>query len=140
MSLKYTIKRVLKESKSEKIIELINKHGIKSIINMVGSYKKLKDLIGRDIDDKIKIDIIKDFVYENDFWINLNESENTIFYKSIGNEQEDIEYLSIDNAVVRIYEKVGDDWEHVDEYGVPYEELPDDIIDTIFDLVISDKI
>jgi hypothetical protein len=128
---------LLKEDSQQKILSLINKHGIGSIIDMVGGYSKLKELVGDNLTKEMKIDVIISYTEKNDGWVSLNDSDDDFVYKETEDGEKFIEYLTSEGVVVVTYEKQGDDWEKIDEYYIWYGHLPDNIFDKIFDLVIK---
>ena len=103
----------------------------------MGGYDVIKNILGEDILKDKKIDTIDDFVFENDSWFNLNQYNREFIYKIKENEEEQVEYLSGEGAVIVVYEKDGNEWNQIDEYTVWYGDLPEIIFDKIFNIVVE---
>jgi len=138
MSIRQTIKRVLKEDTKQEVLDFIDEFGISRAVSFFGG-DVLKDILGNDLTKEVILKTIRNFVEENDYWVNLNQHGDEFLYKVTENGEESIEYLTSDGVIVVIYEKQGDDWEVIDEYVIWYEDLSDDIFDKIFNLIIKYK-
>ena len=140
MRIRETIKRVLNEGTKDKIIKLIKQTGIVTAARYVGGYDELKTLIGDyEIPTEMKIDVIYDFVSKNDDGVSLGDFNGPIFYKEDNDGYHQVEYLGLSRAAINIWG--GYDFS-VDkgEYGVYYENLPEKILEEIFEIAINDLI
>jgi hypothetical protein len=133
---------VMNEGVDDKIINMVNSLGIITASKFVGGYDKLFNMLGDyELTRDMKIRLIKEFI--------VNESEDRgmgvieltdedIPFEAHGEYLHAIEYLYGDSVVVRIW---GDDYD-TDEgnYHVSYEELPENIINEIFSIIMTELI
>jgi hypothetical protein len=122
----------------ENLINQIEKNGLKYALDMTNfSYTKLWSIIGDEyLTRKIKQEFIQDFFKSFGYGINLIEFEiDPIYYNSNQKEYGEITYLGINKVSVTVWDRESNDIEG--EFGVFYHNLNDDMIDSIFDIVIE---
>jgi hypothetical protein len=138
MTLQETIRKVLREGVDDKIINMVNSLGIITASKFVGGYDKLFQILGdHDLTKDMKIRLIKEFIVKKSQGSGVGVIE-LIPFEVHGEYLHVIEYLYDDSVVVRIW---GDDYD-TDEgnYNVSYEELPENIINEIFSIIITELI
>ena len=147
MNLRDKIREVLTETKENKLISMIKKHGIVSTSDFVGGYDRLFKLLGDyELTKKDKVEIIKNHIYRNwDGWVDLNDFGKEFTYVDNKPHYTEIaEYLGGVAIYVKQYryseETDSYDWENYREFHIKYEDLPDNILDHIFKLIIEHKI
>jgi hypothetical protein len=125
-------------SLKEKLINQIEKNGLKLVLDITNfSYTKLWSIIGDEyLTRKIKQEFIQDFFKSFGYGIALIEFEiDPIYYSSNDKEYREITYLGINKVSVTVWDRESNDIEG--EFGVLYHNLNDDMIDSIFDIVIE---
>jgi len=140
MNLQENINRIqslLFEDKEEVIRRMVNKIGLNQTIKMMGNYHKVKPYLK--VIDKVnfikeKIDEISKELGSSGFSLyELNEPP--IFYDEDDNELKQIEYLGEDSVYVDVYND--DSNTHVGDFEVTYEDLPVEIIEEIFEILLN---
>ena len=122
----------------DNLISQIEKNGLKYALDMTNfSYTKLWSIIGDEyLTRKIKQEFIQDFFKSFGYGISLIEFEiDPIYYNSNDKEYREITYLGINKVSVTVWDRESNDIEG--EFGVLYHNLNDDMIDSIFDIVIE---
>jgi hypothetical protein len=122
----------------EKLINQIEKNGLKYALDMTSlSYNKLWLTIGDEyLTRKIKQEFIQDFFKSLGYGIGLIEFDiEPIYLNSNEKEYREISYLGINKVSVTVWDRETNDIEG--EFGVLYDNLNDDMIDSIFDIVIE---
>lgn len=141
MNLLRTIKKILSEEHKflEVILDQISKIGLYPTLKITGlSYTKLFSMgIGPEyFTRKIKQEFIQDFFKSLGYGVSLIEfNTEPIYYNSNEKEYREISYLGINKVAVTVWDRETNDIEG--EFGVLYHNLNDDMIDSIFDIVIS---
>jgi hypothetical protein len=140
MTLQETIRKVLKENLDDKIINMVNSLGIMTASKFVGGYKKLFKILDKyGVTKDMQIKLIKDYIGNRDglglYEINLAD----ILFKEVNDEAHFVVYLEKDGALIQIWSGYDNDTDG-GEYKINYEELPDNVIDEIYDVIIFDII
>jgi len=133
------IRKVLKEGVKERIIELIDSHGLESAISFVGGWEELKNIVGEEyITTKHMIDYIKEVARKNDGISVYDFDEDPIFYEETKSEYREIRYFGFVRVTVqRWYKETFDD---LGDLHIFYEKLSDDVIKRIFEFLIDKNI
>jgi hypothetical protein len=125
---------------NSKITKLIDSVGLMTAINAFGGYDELVSRYGNDVisrDKKIKF--IKEFYRENEgqdtsLYFGDFDISPIHFYEDKKVEKQ-IEFIGENGVFVDVYSKTNFNvWMEV--YTVPYEELPEDVLDEIFSTLI----
>ena len=130
-----TIKRILKESIKDKIINQIDKLGLYAFMKMSGmSYPKIFSIAGNDwITNKVMIDFIKDDIRDDGVFSVLEIGYDPILYGKTNDEYREISYFSKNYVYVDVYS--GNN--NLGDFKVMYENLSDNILKECFDLVMD---
>jgi len=137
MNLQENIRKVLKEGVKEKMIKLIDEHGLISAINFVGGWKTLKEMLGDYyINTKLMIDFIKNLIREYGGLSVFDFDEDPIFYNKTPTEYREIHYFGVDRVTVQVWNK--ETFDDEGEFHVAYEALDDATIMEIFELLIEE--
>lgn len=137
--MKYIITEEQLKGINKTIIKLIDAEGILKVIDIVGGYDTLKELLGDyEIPKQLKIDAIKGYIDNHTGGgIHLGElDENPIPYFENDNGYHQIEYLGPSRAIINVwggYNGLTDKG----EYGVYYEKLPEKSLDDIIEMIIN---
>jgi hypothetical protein len=136
MNLQENIRKVLKEGVKEKMIKLIDEHGLISAINFVGGWDTLKRMLGDyQINTKLMIDFIKDLTREYGGLSVFDFDESPIFYGRTKTEYREISYFGISHVTVQVWNN--ETFSDEGEMHVPYTNLNDTIIMEIFELLLE---
>jgi hypothetical protein len=133
----HRIKTLMVENRTEVAIRrMIDKYGIYDTINNIGDI--VLDYITND--DKIEFitNSVKKFIsqYEATDGFNVSEIyESPILYKHGKYEMEQIEYFNSDSVNVDVYNNETD--AHLGDYIVRYEDLPKNIVNEIFMMLLN---
>jgi len=125
-------------SLKEKLINQIEKHGLKFVLDITNfSYTKLWSIVGDEyLTRRIKQEFIQDFFKSLGYGIGLIEFDiEPIYHNSNEKEYREISYLGINKVSVTVWDRETNDIEG--EFGIPYFNLKDSTIDSIFDVVIE---
>jgi hypothetical protein len=129
------------DNKTSKIQTMIDNMGIVPTIKFFGGYDYLTDVYGNDVFTKeSKINFIKEFYLENEgretsLYFGDFDISPIHFYEDKKVEKQ-IEFIEEDGVFVDVYSKTNFNvWMEV--YKVPYEELPEDVLDEIFSILIN---
>jgi hypothetical protein len=129
----YRIQSLITEDKEKVIKTMINKHGLYDTIKMMGNYHKIEPYL-KEID---KVNFIKEKVYElnNGRSIHLSVIDgDIIYYGEEDGEEHQIEWLGKDSVTVKTY---GDNMNYIGTFNVNYENLPSQIIDKLFEILVN---
>jgi hypothetical protein len=139
MNLRENIRKVLSEGVRERIIELIDSHGLESAISFVGGWEELKDIVGEDdITTKHMVGFIKEVTRKAGGLSVFDFDEDPIFYEQTQSEYREITYFGPTRVTVqRWYKETFDD---LGDFHIFYEKLSDDVIKRIFEFLIDKKI
>lgn len=136
MSIKQTIRKVLKEGVKEKMIKLIDEHGLISATNFVGGWNTLKKMLGDyQINTKLMIDFIKDLTREYGGLSVFDFDESPIFYNKTKTEYREIPYFGTSHVTVQVWNN--ETFNDEGDFHVPYENLDDATIMEIFELLLE---
>jgi hypothetical protein len=139
MKLKETIKRVLKEDKIYKVINLINNHGLLSALDYFGGWKRIQELANiEEPTRKMAITFIKDLIKKYGA-ISVHEIEkDPIFYEKDNIEYKEIDFFGRFTAIGTVW-SFDDETESKDigEFQLRYEELDNVMIYRIFDMLMD---
>lgn len=137
--LKESIKKILREdvSLNNKIRKQIDKLGLYEFMRLSGwSWSKIVSIIGVDfLTYKMMSEFIPAALNEIGAFGLGEINEDTILYNSNQDEVREINYLGINRAIVDVWGGI-DFQEHKGEFGVHYYNLPDNILEEVFDVVI----
>jgi hypothetical protein len=131
---------VSENDNNSKITKLIDSVGLITAINAFGGYDELVSRYGNDVisrDKKIKF--IKEFYRENEYqdtslYLGDFDISPIHFYEDKKVEKQ-IEFIDENGVFVDVYSKTNyNAWMEV--YTVPYEELPEDVLNEIFSTLI----
>lgn len=137
--MKYIINEEQLKGITKSIIKLIDAEGILKVIDIVGGYDTLKELLGDyDIPKQLKIDTIKDYIdTKTDGGIHLGElDEEPIPYHEDNDGYHQIEYLGPSRAIINVWGGYNGQTDK-GEYGVYYEKLPEKSLDDIIEMIIN---
>ena len=142
MNLQENIKRILREEytvRQMKLLTIASKVGLLKTAEMVGGIKDLINMLGDEfLTTNNKIKIIKEIVETtNDEYITLMDmNENPIVIKDEDGELSQIEMIYKEDVAVFHYGgyKYSQD---LGESYMSYEELPKDVLDDIFNMVLD---
>ena len=145
MNLQESIRRVLREEytvRQMKLLTIASKVGLLKTAEMVGGVEDLMNMLGDEfLTTNNKIKIIKEVVettdYEHDPYITLMDmNENPIVLKDEDGELSQIEMINKEDVTVFHYG--GYKYSQIlDESYMSYEELPKDVLDDIFNMVLD---
>ena len=142
MNLQENIRRILREEytvKQMKLLTIASKVGLLKTAEMVGGVEDLMNMLGDEfLTTNNKIKIIKEVVETtDDEYITLMDmNENPIVLKDEDGELSQIEMIYREDVAVFHYG--GYKYSQIlDESYMSYEELPKDVLDDIFDMVLD---
>ena len=135
MNLQENIRKVLREGVKEKMIDIIDSHGLMFAINFVGGWETLKELLVHyDMPTKYILGFIKELVKDHNGISIFNFDEDPIFYKETETVFSEITFFGSNGVIVQDWEKDTNDY--FGEELVKYENLDDDIITDIFNFLV----
>jgi len=121
------------------VLKHIDKFGLKDVMDIMGlSFTKIFSIgIGTEyFTRKIKQEFIQNFFKSLGYGVSLIELDiEPIYYNRNNTEYREITYLGINKVSVTVWNNETNDIEG--EFGVFYHNLNDDMIDSIFDIVIE---
>ena len=135
------IQSLLTENKEEIIKNMIDKHGLNHVIKLMGGYDSVLNSLGREyFTNDVKLKYVKEKVNElcDEYGsgVALTEiDESPIFYDETEDGIRQIEYLSKNKVYVDVYE--GNGHTHVGDFTVMYENLPTQILNELFEMLIN---
>ena len=135
------IQSLLTENKEEIIKNMIDKHGLNHVIKLMGGYDSVLNILGREyFTNDVKLKYVKEKVNElcdeYDGGVLLTAiDESPIFYDETEDKIGQIEYLSKNKVYVDVYE--GNGHTHVGDFTVMYENLPTQILNELFEMLIN---
>lgn len=141
MNLQQTIRIILREKSlgSDKMKKQIHKMGLYQFMKLSGlSWAHIVSIIGVDfLSYKMMADFIPNAMNDNVGGFGLIEiGEDPIPYSSNDNEVREINFLGVNRAMVDVWG--GNNFEkNLGEFGVHYYNLPDDILEQVFDIVMK---
>jgi hypothetical protein len=142
MNLQENIRRILREEytvKQMKLLTIASKVGLLKTADMVGGIEDLINILGDEfLTTNNKIKIIKEVVETtDDEYITLMDmNENPIVLKDEDGELSQIEMINKEDVTVFHYG--GYKYSQIlDESYMSYEELPKDVLDDIFNMVLD---
>jgi len=142
MNIQENIRRILREEytvKQMKLLTIASKVGLLKTAEMVGGVEYLINMLGDEfLTTNNKIKIIKEVIETTDYeYITLMDmNENPIVLKDEDGELSQIEMIHREDVVVFHYS--GYKYSQIlDESYMSYEELPKDVLDDIFDMVLD---
>jgi len=120
-----------------KLSNLIDKSGLLSASQMTGIHpNKLISMVGESkLTNKVMINYIQDVIKETGGFGLIEYDEDPILYGSNENEVREINFLGMSSVIVDVYDY--DLNKHLGEFRVSYLNLPDDIIEKIYNVVID---
>jgi hypothetical protein len=120
-----------------KLSHLIDKIGLLSASQMTGIHpNKLISMVGESgLTNKVMINYIQDVIKETGGFSLIEYDEDPILYGSNENEVREINFLGMSSVIVDVYDY--DLTKHLGEFRVLYLNLPDDIIEKIYNVVID---
>lgn len=116
------------------VLKYIDKFGLKDVMDIMGlSFTKIFSIgIGAEyFTRKIKQEFIQNFFKSLGYGVDIEP----IYYNRNNTEYREITYLGINKVSVTVWNNETNDIEG--EFGVLYHNLNDDMIDSIFDIVIE---
>jgi hypothetical protein len=119
---------------------MIDTIGMESTIKFFGGYDAIKDIYGNELFNKDnKIKFIKAYLNKHKHYLRYGNlftdyDERPIHVYEDKKVIKQIESLDEEGAFVDVYGKPHDAW--IEGYNVPYEELPNDILDEIFGFIV----
>ena len=142
MNLQQNIKRILREEytvRQMKLLTIASKVGLLKTGEMFGGIEYLINVLGDEfLTTNNKIKIIKEVIETTDYeYITLMDmNENPIVLKDEDGELSQIEMINKEDVTVFHYG--GYKYSQIlDESYMSYEELPKDVLDDIFDMVLD---
>ena len=142
MNLKENIKRILREEytvKQMKLLTIASQAGLLKTGEMFGGIEYLINVLGDEfLTTNNKIKIIKEVVETTDdeYIVLMDMNENPIVLKDEDGELSQIEMINKEDVTVFHYG--GYKYSQIlDESYMSYEELPKDVLDDIFDMVLD---
>jgi hypothetical protein len=133
------IRTILKEENlRQRLITQIEKIGVLNTAQIVGGLKRLTHILGDEhLTHEIKINFIKEIIsWTNSFLSDYEIRELPLLIGVKDGERRYIEFLNEKN--VTIFHYGGHRYsEELAEYDMPWEELPKDILDKIFNMVLK---
>ena len=135
------IQSLLTENKEEIIKNMIDKHGLNHVIKLMSGYDSVLNSLGREyFTNDVKLKYVKEKVNElcDEYGsgVALTEiDESPIFYYETEDGIRQIEYLSKNKVYVDVYE--GNGHTHVGDFTVMYENLPTQILNELFEMLIN---
>ena len=142
MNRQENVRRILREeytAKQMKLLTLVSKLGLLKVGKMLGGVEDLINVLGDEfLTTNNKIKIIKEVVETTDYeYITLMDmNENPIVLKDEDGELSQIEMIYREDVAVFHYG--GYKYSQIlDESYMSYEELPKDVLDDIFDMVLD---
>jgi hypothetical protein len=142
MNLQQNIKRILREEytvKQMKLLTLVSKVGLLKTGEMFGGIEYLINMLGDEfLTTNNKVKIIREVVETTDYeYITLMDmNENPIVLKDEDGKLSQIEMINKEDVTVFHY----GGYEYSQDLGesyMSYEELPKDVLDDIFDMVLD---
>jgi hypothetical protein len=134
---------IITEDKSDVMLKMVNKIGLFQTIKFIGGYKRFKKYLGdTELPKHNMIDFIKEVVM---MWMEvsrqpgisiLETSDKPIDCGSDEDFTRQTQFLSKDTAYVDVYDNkpLG---MMSDSYMIPYEDLPKDSLEKIFEIMID---
>jgi hypothetical protein len=142
MNLQQNIKRILREEytvKQMKLLTIASQAGLLKTGEMFGGIEYLINVLGDEfLTTNNKIKIIKEVVETTDdeYIVLMDMNENPIVLKDEDGELSQIEMINKEDVTVFHYG--GYKYSQIlDESYMSYEELPKDVLDDIFDMVLD---
>ena len=141
MNLQESIRRILREelSGADKMKKQIHKIGLYQFMKLSGlSWAHIVSIIGVDfLSYKMMADFIPNAMNDNVGGFGLIEiGEDPIPYSSNDNEVREINFLGVNRAIVDVWG--GNNFEkNLGEFGVHYYNLPDNILEQVFNIVMT---
>ena len=142
MNLQQNIKRILREEytvKQMKLLTIASQAGLLQTGEMFGGIEYLINVLGDEfLTTNNKIKIIKEVVETTDdeYIVLMDMNENPIVLKDEDGELSQIEMINKEDVTVFHYG--GYKYSQIlDESYMSYEELPKDVLDDIFDMVLD---
>jgi hypothetical protein len=142
MNLQQNIKRILREEytvKQMKLLTIASQAGLLKTGEMFGGIEYLINVLGDEfLTTNNKIKIIKEVVETTDdeYIVLMDMNENQIVLKDEDGELSQIEMINKEDVTVFHYG--GYKYSQIlDESYMSYEELPKDVLDDIFDMVLD---
>ena len=147
MRLRETIKKIIKEetNSNSKIQRMLDEVGLATTIKFFGGFGNFYDKVGNDdITRQHKIDFIKDyFITNRQYFVQeggnlfMDYGAQPILFYEDDEQIKQIEAFSDKVIYVDLYVKDedGDSWSEVEE--LPYEDVPDDVLDELFYFVMD---
>lgn len=128
---------LLKEGAADFFIHMIKSRGLIQAAKLTGGYDDLiKITKGYDLTDEDKIVTIKDVLRDEPDGISIYEQEGEpIYFFEEDDELHQIEFINMSGAGVVVVET--EEFEELDDYIEPYEDLPEDILDEIFGFIMK---
>lgn len=135
---------IITEDKSDTMLAMVNRIGVYETIKFIGGYKRFKKYLGdTKLPKRFMIDFIKDMVMwwmevsrQPGFTISAEYSDKPIDCGSDEDFTRQTQILSKDAAYVDVYDNrpLG---MMTDTLMVPYEDLPEDSLEKIFEVMID---
>ena len=140
-NLQESIRRILREelSGADKMKKQIHKMGLYQFMKLSGlSWADIVSIIGVDfLSYKMMADFIPNAINDTVGGFHLTEiDEDPISYSSNEYEERQINYLGANRAIVDVWGGNNFD-KNLGEFGVHYYNLPDDILEQVFDIVMT---
>ena len=135
------IQSLLTENKEEIIKNMIDKHGLNHVIKLMSGYDSVLNSLGREyFTNDVKLKYVKEKVNElcDEYGggvLLTAIDESPIFYAETKDGIRQIEYLSKNKVYVDVYE--GNGHTHVGDFTVMYENLPIQILNELFEMLIN---
>jgi hypothetical protein len=120
---------------------MIDKHGLNHVIKLMGGYDSVLNSLGREyFTNDVKLKYVKEKVNElcDEYGggvLLAAIDESPIFYAETEDGIRQIEYLSKNKVYVDVYE--GNGHTHVGDFTVMYENLPIQILNELFEMLIN---
>jgi hypothetical protein len=146
MSIRQTIRKILREDTQKTMVDLISKVGFTNAAKFTGGYDKLLRLLGPNLPTRdMKINALMNFVKSRDGWVNLNESDNAFAVEPEEDSsmtEHSIEYIDESGPVIVVYIKNDNsgEWQVIDEYQIGYIDLPTKVLNKLFELMVTESI
>jgi len=135
-NLQESIRKVLKEGVKERMIELINSHGLLSAIRFIGDWDTLTDILGFDkINTEMMIKFIKELAREHNGLSVFDFDEDPIFYNKTDTEYREITFFGTNTVAVQRWDIR--DFNAAGSLTVPYEDLSNNNVKQIFDFLME---
>lgn len=119
---------------------MIEKDGLSDAIKFFGGYGRISRLVGDKFSKDIMINYVKQTVgqicdgYDSDGFSTSEFYISPIEYASTLHFQKQIEYFNRDSVYVDVYD---DNDKHIGDELVKYIDLPDDVLERVFEEILS---